>query len=53
MKNIAINDLWVLVTYNYLTQEPDIYPRIFTDKEEAESVAKEFGYVVKAAFINS
>jgi len=51
--NIAINDLWVLVTQSGLTGKIEIYPRIFIDKEEADRLAKEFGYEVHSAFINS
>lgn len=50
---ITIDGLWVLVTQNGLTGKIETYPRIFTDKAEADRVAKEFGYEVRPVFIHS
>ena len=35
-----------------MTGEPDIYPRIFTNLEEAQKVADDLGLKVRRAFIN-
>ena len=52
MLNIKISDLYVLVHINHMTGEPDIYPRIFTNLEEAQKVADDLGLKVRRAFIN-
>jgi len=49
---IKINDLFILVTKD-MDGKPDIYPRIFINKEEAEKLAKEFNMVIKSCFINN
>ena len=54
---IKISDLFVLVTistFNKPKPEGDIYPKIFTSKEEAEKYNKSLGnnYIIKSAFID-
>jgi len=57
---IKISELYVLVTittFNKQVPEGDIYPKIFTSKEEAEKYNESLSalggnYIIKSAFID-
>ena len=49
---LKLGNLWVLVGTSGMTGKPEIYSKIFLDKEKAEELAKEFRMEVKPAFIN-
>ena len=49
---VSIDGLFALVGKD-MDGNPTVYSKIFTDKESAECVAKEFGMVVKPVFVSN